>query len=131
MKKIISALLVFILLVGCIFALASCGTLIPSGTYEDALGVSEFKVSGNTMTVDESGVEVVYTYKIKSDEDDSDAQVIILTFKDAKYDGDNEIVKGVLAEIKKEAEKDPEADPVKFEMGDGWFKMGGVKYTKK
>ena len=33
MKKIISALLVCVLLVGCMFALASCGKTL-SGTYE-------------------------------------------------------------------------------------------------
>ena len=49
MKKIISALLVCVLLVGCVLALASCGKMI-SGTYKDPTGNVQYKFSGNKVT---------------------------------------------------------------------------------
>ncbi len=73
MKKIVSALLVCVLLVGCVFALASCGKTL-SGEYKEVVtGNIVYKFSGSkyTMTVDNiigDDTVVEGTYEINEDD---------------------------------------------------------------
>ena len=91
MKKIISALLVCVLLVGCVFALASCGKTL-SGTYSaggDTLDTS-YAFKGNKVTITYKVLgfskEIKGTYEITTNDEDKD--VIIFTFSDGEEDAD-------------------------------------------
>ncbi len=117
MKKIISAVLVCALLVGCVFALASCSKKL-SGTYEaDALvaGASyEFKGSKVTITAEVLGFEKSFEGKYEITENDDGDTVIIFTFENddaEKYDGEFSFSEGE-------------------EDGKKYIKIGGVKYVK-
>ena len=74
MKRIISTLLVCVLLLGCVFTLASCGKML-SGKYEADVGVAgaKYEFSGKkvTITVQVLGFEKSYegTYKIGENDD--------------------------------------------------------------
>ncbi len=80
MKKILSAALICVLLVGCVFALASCGGL--SGEYKEALTgniVYDFSGSKYTKTVDNIiGDDTVIEGKY---EIDKDAGTITFTYE--------------------------------------------------
>lgn len=65
MKKILSAVLVCVLLVGCVFTLASCGGL--SGTYEGTL--CDLKFKGDKVTVIVGEHELTGEYEIEKDDD--------------------------------------------------------------
>jgi uncharacterized lipoprotein YehR (DUF1307 family) len=116
MKKIISSVLVCVLLVGAIFALASCGKTL-SGKYSDALtGLTTYEFNGNKVTVSAGAgnfkVSFDGTYKIA--ENDEGKTVITFTFEDEdaeKYSGDLPFAEGE-------------------ENGKKYIKLAGVKYNK-
>ncbi len=88
MKKIISTVLVCILLVGSIFALASCGAL--SGTYEYTESISgavtTLEFSGDTVKISTklgaSSTNYEAKYEIKGEGDD---RTITFTYEDGAY----------------------------------------------
>ena len=119
MKRIISTLLVCVLLLGCVFTLASCGKVL-SGKYElDAVLASKtYEFSGLNkvvITYEALSVETTLegTYKI-AENDDGDLE-ITFTFEDEEkadeYAGTFSFAQG-------------EEDGVKY------IKIGGVKYKK-
>ena len=118
MTRIIAVALVAVML--CL-GLASCGKKL-SGTYSaDLFG------TGTKMTFDGKNVKIAITatllgevasvdatYKIKDDK-------ISFDFADEE-EVSNDLAKKVLESIE---------EPVDFEEGDDYIKIGGVKYTKK
>ena len=117
MKRIISAVLICVLLVGCVFALASCGKKL-SGTYKgDALVASAsytFKGSKVTITAEVLGFEKDFAGKYEITDNDKGETVIIFTFEDKdaeKYSGEFSFAEGKEGDTK-------------------YIKIGGVKYNK-
>ena len=117
MKKFISIALLCVLLVGCMFTLASCGKKL-SGTYKiDALVASssyEFKGSKVIITAEALGAQKSFEGKYKITENDKDETVIVFTFEDSdaqKYSGEFPFTSG--------KEGDTE-----------YIKIAGVKYKK-
>ena len=117
MKKIISLALVCVMLMGCVFALASCGKTL-SGTYKgDAIVASatySFKGSKVTVTAEALGFEKSFEGKYEITENDEGNTVIIFTFGDEdaeKYSGEFSFAEGE-------------------EEGTKYIKIGGVKYNK-
>lgn len=118
MKKIISLVLVCVLLVGCMFTLASCSTIL-MGKYEakGLFGATtlEFNLDG-TMTYTKGSISLNGTYEIEKD--DSGNYEIEFDFgeedKDTLadlFDGDHSFSKGT-------------------EDGVDFVKIGGVRYNK-
>ena len=119
MKKIISALLVCVLLVGCIFALVSCGKTL-SGKYKlgsGALGAT-YDFNGNKVTITTSvlGFEkaIEGTYEITKNDDDK--EVIIFTFASGVEGADDYAGEFSFAEGK--------------EGDTNYIKIGGIQYNK-
>ena len=117
MKRLISTLLVCVLLVSCVFTLASCGATL-SGEYKDALSVTTYKFSGSkvTLTIDNLiGEDSVFegTYSIEGKDDD---KKITITFEDKdgadKYSGTHDFSEGE-------------------EDGKEYIKIGIIKYYKQ
>ena len=119
MKKIISALLVCVLLVGCVFALASCGKTL-SGKYKTGSGVlgKTYEFNGNKVTITyfvlgtENSIEG--TYEITKNDEEKD--VIIFTFDAEEEDADDYAGEFAFAE-------GTEGDTK-------YIKIGGVQYNK-
>jgi len=118
MKKTLSLLLVCVLLVGCIFSLASCGKTL-SGTYKAdvVVGGTSYTFSGSkvTLTAEVLGFEKSFegTYEIA--ENDAGKLQITFTFgedADSKYSGSFDFAEG------KEGETE-------------YIKIGIVKYVKQ
>lgn len=120
MKKIISLVLVCVLLVGCVFALASCAKTL-SGTYQlgddDNGTIYEFK--GNTVKVTTTvfgfAKDTEGTYEIKENED----KELILTITWADDDDD--------------ASNDKKSEYVLLEGSEGntqYIKLNGVQHNK-
>ena len=119
MKKVIRLIALSLVLVMALGVLASCGKTL-SGKYSaDILG------TGTTLTFDGKNVKVAVTvlsqevasvdatYEIKDDK---------ITFDFVDEDKvENDKAKDVLESWKA---------PATFEEGDGYIKIGGVKYTK-
>jgi hypothetical protein len=130
MKKIISAILACVLMLGCLLTLASCGG-IDNGEYVSKETGETIKVSGRKMLIENDaldGLVFVYKFKIKADKETGEEK-ITLTLKKIKYDGDD---KATLEKIKSLEAGINALDPEKsFEVVDGGFKMNGVKYTAK
>ncbi len=117
MKRIISAVLICVLLVGCVFALASCGNKL-SGTYKGDAGVASatyaFKGNKVTITAEVFGFEKDFEGKYEIAENDDGNTVIIFTFEDKdaeKYSGEFAFVEGKEGDTK-------------------YIKIGGIKYNK-
>ena len=116
MKKIISAILVCVLLVGSVFALASCGKML-SGKYSDAVtGLTSYEFKGNKVKVTAGAgnfaVSLDGTYKIAKNDDGKNE--ITFTFEnddDDKYSGTFSFSDGE-------------------ENGKKYIKIGVVKYNK-
>ena len=108
MKKIISVTLVCVMLLGCVFALASCGKTL-SGKY----GAFEFSGNDVTYTGALTGGSYEGTYEIGEDEDGK--AIITFTFAEnsvaAIWNGDHSFSEG-------------EEDGVEY------IKIDGVPYTK-
>lgn len=119
MKKILSAVLVCVLLVGCVFALASCGKTL-SGKYKlDALiGSKTYEFSGSKVeiTYEVGGFEksIEGEYKI-AENDDGDLE-ITFTFAEDEEDADD--YKGTFSFA-----EGTEGD-------ESYIKIGGAKYVK-
>ena len=97
MKRILSAILVCVLLVGCVVGMASCGKKL-SGKYSDAAGVTTYEFSGSkvTLTVSILGTKT-YEGEYSIEENDEGKQVITFTFgeeADDKYSGNFVLVEG-------------------------------------
>lgn len=132
MKKIISIALTLCLVVGVMCALTSCfGGGIPSGTYSiegfKEVDLAECKVSGSkiiyTVESDETKIDITFNYEVKEDK-------ITVTYEGNNYEGDSYIIKGLL--ITAEAGlKLAFAGEKSFEKGDGYFKIGEVKFVKE
>ena len=124
MKKVISMTLVCVLLLGCVFALASCGKTI-SGTYELALSEDNkttYEFSGNKVTKKTPsllGGTTVYegTYEIKEDAENEGKYTITFTWGE---DADKEEDGGVALPFS-QGEKD----------GTKYIEILGIKYTKQ
>ena len=119
MKRITSLLLACVLLVGCVFALASCAKTI-SGKYElDALVGSktyEFKGKSVTITYEVLGFEKTIEGEYAIDENDDGDLEITFTFAEDEEDADD--FKGTFAFA-----EGKEGDTK-------YIKIGGVKYNK-
>lgn len=115
MKRIISAVLVCVLLVGAMFSLASCGNMLV-GKYELDLAVVEIEYEFallNKVTV--KGSPIV-----------GDDYVIEGTYKIAENDkGETEIT----FTFEKEND-DVKSGTFSFSKADDYIKIGGVKYEK-
>lgn len=128
MKKIISLALALCLAVGVMFALTSCFSAIPGGTYTVGDTDETVEVKGDKITMQQeiyNGVTVgiVVSFKV-------DGEEITLTYDSVIYDGDNAIVKGIIEEMEEELGEEVNGT-FAFEKGDGYFKIDGVTYNKK
>lgn len=123
MKKALSKLLVCMLLLGCVFSLASCVVSVGpvtmiSGKYEADAGIGgltyEFGAFGKvTVTAEILGVSTSFEGKYDVDEK-SDPHMITFTFEDSKakeYSGEFSFSSGKEGDVK-------------------FVKIGGVKYTE-
>ena len=114
MKRIISTILVCVLLLGCVFTLASCSKVL-MGTYElDAVvgGVTyDFKLTKVTITAEVLGQSKSIEGKFKISENDKGETQITFTFEDEENAKDY-------------------SGTFSFEKGDDYIKIGGTKYTK-
>lgn len=119
MKKIISAILVCVLLVGCMFTLASCGNK-PSGAYEATVEVLGQKV---TTTYDFGGKKVEITIKTTV------LGSVNTETSEAKYEI-NETSDGLEITFITEVDGEEKSQTYTYEKGDGYIKIGGVEYTK-
>ena len=130
MKKIISIALALCLVIGVMCALTSCGA-IAGGTYNveglSGLEATQFKVSGSKMiyTIEEDDTKIDFTFKYEVKEDK-----ITVTYEGNNYEGDNSLVKFAVAtaEVALKAALGGEKT---FEKGDGYFKIGAVKFVKE
>ena len=86
MKKIISSVLVFVLLVGTVFTLASCAELgVVLGTYESGITTAEFSIGKVTVTesVEFLGTVTSKTYECKYKiENTDDGKTITFIYED-------------------------------------------------
>ena len=114
MKKIISTLLVCVLLLGCVFTLASCSKLL-YGKYElDAVVGSvtyDFKVTKVAVTFELLGQETTVEGTFKITENEKGESQITFTFED-------------------EEKAKEYAGTFSFEKGEDYVKIGGVQYKK-
>ena len=119
MKKITSLLLVCVLLVGCVFTLASCAKTL-NGKYElDAIvGGKTYEFKGKTVaiTYEVLGFEKTVEGKYAIDENDDGELEITFTFAEDEKDADE--FKGTFSFT-----EGKEGDTK-------YIKIGGVKYTK-
>lgn len=117
MKKIVSSILVCVMLLGCVFALASCGKIL-NGSYSDELtGLTTYTFEGNKVTITAGAGNFSKTfegtYEIKTN--DKEEEIIAFTFEgnDAdKYTGEFAFVEGT-------------------EGDEQYIKIGMFKYIKK
>lgn len=135
MKRIISLALVCVLLVGVVFALASCGSLSGTYTYEQNGMKMSYKFSGkNVSMITEIGDEkytIEGTYELNDDETkitvtpDADSVKTYLVDMGMIEDADDisdEDLQEFIDEI---------AEEQSFEKGDGFVKIGGMKFDKQ
>ena len=131
MKKIISMALAVCLVIGVMLALASCGGGIQNGTYTaDGLqgyDAAEFKVNGDKMVYtydyDDLKIDFTFSYEVKEDK-------ITVNYDGNSYDGDSIVTKGILLGVET-VFKAALVGEKSFESGDGYFKIGVVKFVKK
>jgi len=129
MKKILSAVLVCILMLGCVFALASCGGGIPAGEYtaEGQEGIVN-KIDGDKWIMegeitDGLKVKMTYTYELKDDE-------ITMTFEKLELvEGDEEMFNQIKASMEEGLESE-EMSGV-YEKTDKGFNVTVDGYTTK
>ena len=127
--------LVCVMLLGMMFVFASCG--VPAGTYEydpqtvigdlfGGLQPDEVKVFGSKMTFVYEDFKLVYKYELSGEDDD---QKITLTLDKFEYTGEDEQEEDTYQNIyEKQIGESTESS---YFEGDGYFKIGGVKYSKK
>ncbi len=114
MKKIVSALLVFVLAIGMIFTLVSCGKTL-SGTYKHSIVNKTYTFKGNEVTVNPL-IGDAYTIKYEITEEDGQ---LYITFIYDEGDTEDEDLKGKLTLVEGE------------EAGVEYIKIGGSKYNKQ
>ena len=122
MKKVLSAILVCVLLVGTMFTLVSCGNNL-SGTYEGLLFDLKFKGSKVTIIVKDEEV-LTGTYEIEGKDDD-----MTISFDFIDEDKANEDEKAALELIDDLLDGD-----IPFEKDGDTIKLGKIipaKFTKK
>ena len=113
MKKIISTALMFVILVGSVFALASCALL--SGTYKDTIsGTTTLEFSGDTVRITTALGQYEAKYEIK---DEDGEKTISFTYEDTakesiQFRGTQAFSEGT-------------------EDGVSYIKIGGFKYEKQ
>ena len=140
MKKIVSFALAFALLCTCLLAFASCGGV--SGTYENELGSYKFTAFGKVTESSELlGFDTVYSYSIE--EDDDGEKTLVLVAEKCVYEGDDEDIKELVADMNEELKEESEEDrTLKYyfaegeEEGKAYVAIGAnkllsVKYWKK
>lgn len=110
MKKFVKVIAFAMAIVTLMCMLASCGAL--SGKYEGITVQYEFKGSKVIISSKIVNASVEGKYTINGDK-------IKFEFDTDKIE--NEILKGVVEEINKIEQS--------FEKGDGYIKIGGIKYT--
>ena len=120
MKKTLSAILVCVMLLGCVFTLASCGNK-PSGKYQaklEILGQSttttyDFKMNKVIVTVESEVLGSINTetteYKYKVNKKDDGTLTIDLT---GEVDGEEK------------------TNTYTYEKGDDYIKIAGIQYNK-
>lgn len=116
MKRILSVFLACVLLVGCVFALASCGNK-PSGAYEGKL---EILGQSSTVTYDFGGSKVEITTKTTI------LGTVNTESEECKYEI-NETDDGLEITFTYE---DDETATFTYEKGDDYIKIGGIQYNK-
>lgn len=118
MKKIVSTILVCVLLVGSLFALASCGTL--SGKYQNNLTTLEF--SGKTVVItaqlDVLGNSILKTYEAEYTIEENEDGEKTITFVYAPDAEQYPLLVGTKSFAQGEEE------------GKKYVKIGILKYTK-
>ncbi len=108
MKRIISALLVCILMVGCVFALASCG-----GPNKDPLKAKEaLEEAGYTVVFRDTLIPEGVEYTINASKDKLSNTIVITWYEDV------EDAKEAEAEYKELFEKEKEEDPEETKKSD-------------
>ena len=120
MKKTLSAILVCVMLLGCVFTLASCGNK-PSGTYQGKMGILgqsasvtyDFKMNKVIKTVETEVFGNINTetteYKYKINKKDDGTLTIDLT---GEVDGE------------------PKTNTYAYEKGEDYIKIAGVQFNK-
>ena len=129
MKKIVSMAIALCLVIGVMFALTSCAP-IPGGTYTadglQGMDAAEFKVSGTKMiyTIEKDDTKIDFTFVYEVNEDK-----ITVTYEGDNYEGDSILVKAAVsaAEV---VLKGALVGEKSFEKGDGYFKIGVIKFVK-
>ncbi len=127
MKKILSAILVCVFILGTILVLVSCGGGIDDGKYVGSNG-NTIEISGSslviTVTEYDETFDAKYKYEVKSSDKDPEKQVIVLTLEENNYEGQNE-------KIKSDYIPDGKAVEMSYERLEDGFIIGAIKYTKK
>lgn len=121
MKKTISAVLVCVLLLGCVFALASCAKTL-SGTYKrDGLIVdTTYEFKGNEVTIINGMGSFSHTTKATYSIEKNDDGTMSITFTYAEGETPDEDLKGTKS-----------FEDGKKENGDKYIKIGGIEYIKQ
>jgi len=125
MKKTLSAILVCILLLGSVFALASCGD-IPGGKYESVSGI-DIEISGDRFIIEEDDIKYVAKYKVEDDK-------ITLTFDKVEYVGNDADARESFNSNKAKISAVFEATYCgehSYEKTDDGFKMGVLTFEKE
>ena len=113
MKKTISLILVAILLIGCVFSLASCSTIL-MGTYESKIGGKyEFGIDGKVTYTALTGKSYTGTYEIEKN-DDGELEI--------EFDFENDVVDFLAG--------DDHSFTKGEENGTAYIKIGGIRYDK-
>ena len=121
MKKIISALIICVLVVGCVCALTGCGGKTLNGTYkaDASIASTTYEFSGNNVeiTYEVFGFEksIEGTYEITTNEDET--MTLTITIESAEEDAEDYAGKHSFVEGK---EGDAE-----------YIKIDGVKFVKE
>lgn len=120
MKKIVSALLVCVLLVGTLFTFASC--TIVHGTYKNGATVIEFTAFGKVTITDEVeilGAVVSKTYEAKYSIEENDDGELQITFTYEEGADEHLVCSGTRTFVKGE------------ENGKEYVKIGLITYEKE
>ena len=120
MKKIISMTLLCALLLGCVFALASCAKTL-SGTYKrDGFIVdTTYEFKGNEVTIVNGLGSLSHTTKATYAIEENDEGAMTITFTYAEGETPDDDLKGTMSF------SEGEEDGVKY------IKINGVKYNKQ
>jgi len=133
MKRIVSLILVCLLLVGSVFALASCGNTI-SGKYEGEIEVNLLLTKGTyTVTYDFKGDEVTISSVLSTDLGSIAPKSLTASYEISEDEGGHKIITFNYGD-KEEVEGAAKSGiPVSFSQGtaDGvkYIEIAGIRYT--